>query len=332
VLDLRFSSAPHTGDICAVVDSTAGLTILRLFPDLAQPLQQLLSHRIPGIGTNILFLSCAWHPTVAHIIAVSTSTGEIHILNLSDDLTAVLGSQGPILRHSLEAWCVALMPQPCVAAKGAASRFTLCSGADDSILQLAECELADFTSIADFNVHLLEPPFEVMGHTAGVTAILPLPLITDDGLTILITGSYDEKVRVYAIRAGRLGSSPPCSYTLLSELGLGGGVWRMNLISLQQDGRVWRAMVLASCMHAGVRVVEIAGDGGSSSNSIAITVKARFEEHKSMNYASDFQPSLSGAENIVCISTSFYDRLLCLWKVSLHRAAGDRIVVVENGE
>ena len=62
-------------------------------------------------------------------------------------------------------------------------------------------------------------------------------------------------------------------------------------------------------MHAGSRVVRLCKgqDGGWQ-----FEVLARFEEHKSMNYASDVQPSGGTAKSI--ISTSFYDKLLCLWR------------------
>ena len=44
-------------------------------------------------------------------------------------------------------------------------------------------------------------------------------------------------------------------------------------------------------------------------------VVAVFEEHRSMNYGSDVQPGSSNRKSI--ISTSFYDRLLCLWRFDL---------------
>lgn len=40
-------------------------------------------------------------------------------------------------------------------------------------------------------------------------------------------------------------------------------------------------------------------------------VLGRFEEHRSMNYGSDVQPGDGRLRTIV--STSFYDKLLCLW-------------------
>ena len=65
-------------------------------------------------------------------------------------------------------------------------------------------------------------------------------------------------------------------------------------------------------MHAGSRVVEVERDADEQWQ---VTVLAKFEEHKSMNYGSDVQPS-DGATKII-ISTSFYDKLLCLWHYEL---------------
>ena len=62
-------------------------------------------------------------------------------------------------------------------------------------------------------------------------------------------------------------------------------------------------------MHAGTRMIQLhkAADGVWT-----FEVLARFEEHKSMNYGSDIQPSIGTVKSIV--STSFYDKLLCLWR------------------
>lgn len=65
-------------------------------------------------------------------------------------------------------------------------------------------------------------------------------------------------------------------------------------------------------MHAGARIVRVQAD---EEGNWGIEVQAKFEEHKSMNYGSDAQPEedgYSGPRTIV--STSFYDKLLCLWR------------------
>lgn len=199
--------------------------------------------------------------------------------------------------------------------------FTVYSGGDDSKLLLTTCFSHEhgITSAEDED-DTISTPYPIVtakGHTAGVTAILPLSLTLSDKSGVVATGSYDDCLRVYSIhpQVGGAMSRPP---KLLAEENLGGGVWRLKLIKLETpsgEGTAlpanWSALVLASCMHVGSRVLEISGDYGDFCQ---INVVGRFEEHKSMNYGSDFQPGTERNERTLrCVSTSFYDRLLCLW-------------------
>lgn len=71
-------------------------------------------------------------------------------------------------------------------------------------------------------------------------------------------------------------------------------------------------MILASCMHAGTRVLRLSrNDAGDWS----FEVLGKFEEHQSMNYGSDVQPGHGSLKTIA--STSFYDKLLCLWRFDI---------------
>lgn len=160
-------------------------------------------------------------------------------------------------------------------------------------------------------------------HGAGVTAILPL--FGDDLGTVLLTGSYDGCVRVYRLGARGI---------VLAEMDLGGGVWRLKLIqttgadtmpsdSVREGGQ--RYYVLASCMHAGARVVEVLHtarrrDRDDECDSWSFRVLAEFTEHTSMNYASDFWASRNGeggAAELFYVSSSFYDRRVCVWRPSI---------------
>jgi len=71
-------------------------------------------------------------------------------------------------------------------------------------------------------------------------------------------------------------------------------------------------LLLASCMHAGTRIVRLTKRGVNPS--WEFEVLAKFEEHESMNYGSDSQPDLNSAGERTFLSTSFYDRRLCLWR------------------
>jgi diphthamide biosynthesis protein 7 len=76
-------------------------------------------------------------------------------------------------------------------------------------------------------------------------------------------------------------------------------------------------------MHAGTRIVQLSRCG----DEWEFAVLARFEEHKSMNYGSDVQPLIGAGgdgddaegegrqRNRVIVSTSFYDKLMCVWRI-----------------
>ncbi|OAA54485.1 WD40 repeat-like-containing domain protein [Niveomyces insectorum RCEF 264] len=344
VLDLHFQQVSGRQNIFAVASSTATLSIFRLEPSGAAT-DQLVEPagivRLPGVGDEVLFLSCAWHPTVPDLVAVSTSTGAIYVVAL-DPLQQPSGTPKSVLLHELEAWTVTFSPftQQIIGdadgdaggdaddkeanVEGATSArqdarlgrgptaVTIYSGGDDSDLLYTACVVEK--SAARENTVALHTPYAVRklrGHEAGVTAILPLPLTTAMGGQVVVTGSYDDHLRVYSVRdpvdddAGGARQAK-----CLAEENLGGGVWRLKLISqtASDDGRRWEAIVLASCMHAGARVVSISAD---ADDHCIVSVVARCEEHKSMNYGSDFQLDTS----LLCVSTSFYDKLMCLWEV-----------------
>ena len=76
-------------------------------------------------------------------------------------------------------------------------------------------------------------------------------------------------------------------------------------------------VILASCMYAGTRVLRLSRQ--ASDGEWQFEILGRFEEHQSMNYASDVQPEEGDRKLIV--STSFYDKLLCLWRFDLATGA-----------
>jgi diphthine methyl ester acylhydrolase len=158
-------------------------------------------------------------------------------------------------------------------------------------------------------------------HTAGVTAILPLPI---EGMVenepILLTGSYDEYIRVYHANS-RKGA-------ILAEQRLGGGVWRLEVVNTEatigeeadaESAGGINFLVLASCMHAGTRVVKVTWKRKHATEvgEWDIQVLAQFTEHESMNYASGVWKGNKSASELVCVSSSFYDKRLCLWKLQI---------------
>lgn len=138
-------------------------------------------------------------------------------------------------------------------------------------------------------------------HSAGVTSIL-----TFDIKDILITGSYDGFLRILAFEQSS-------RFRELAHLDLGGGVWRLTMMHASYHG-ITSLQLLVSCMHAGARIVQVNRDRNET---WSMEITHQFDEHESMNYASAFFPILTSSNTIpeaVIVSTSFYDRKLCVWK------------------
>ena len=219
--------------------------------------------------------------------------------------------------HSLEAWTVLWSP-----IRESDNSATLYSGGDDSQLRRLRTTLPPVKSIPaqpsmeGAEEHKSEPVEQMEDthisdaktHSAGVTAILPIWTIYGEAL---LTGSYDEFIRVLVSRTHR-------KWANVAEKRLDGGVWRLKQMSAEgeSDSKVSRWKVLASCMHAGSRILMIT----HRENTWSIYVLAKFTEHESMNYGSDFillateEERWENRGTTIIASTSFYDRKLCIWK------------------
>lgn len=316
ILDLHFCPLPGKQDILAVASSTGTLSIFQLDPiaDTEEPLKHLATSRISDVPEGVLFLSGVWSPVDTASLAITTSTGEVRVVRLDDLWRIIEDDAEAVITHSLEAWTVAFSPREEKKGPADGSAFVIYSGGDDSALRYASCvndEIGDGETKSVATTQY--PPLNISGHGAGVTAILPVPIRLVDGSWIVVTGSYDDTIRVLAVQ-------PPHEtygmrkFKRLAEENLGGGVWRLKSIDLKEEDGHCRLRVLASCMHAGARVVELKGplDG----DGWEVKVLARFEEHRSMNYGSDYIPCLTEGR-LSCVSTSFYDKLMCLWETSL---------------
>ena len=323
ILDLHFSRNDYTTvendyTTLAVATSEGSVCIYRL--SFANEASLAMESVVKLFDPSILALSLAWYPKFevpvgkrSSVIAVSASDGQVAVFNSTrqteDNQVQILErSQG----HSLEAWTVAWSDKESEVESNLA---TLYSGGDDSML----CRHSSFgdplhveRSMGNEAQHLHEPSWrDKTTHSAGVTAILPLSLSTPFDDDLLVTGSYDEYVRVLALP--NLGGRTK----MLAEKQLGGGVWRLNLLdTIYILGKGIHLVVLASCMHAGARLLKIARS--DSTRRWSINVIAKFEEHESMNYASDGRiegPDEDHTSGYTCVSTSFYDRKLCVWTV-----------------
>lgn len=291
-----------------------------LSADEDQPLREtgtatlsMLTKGVRESESGLLFLAFSWHPSRKDTIAVSTSEGGIHLIHpggASNDWTM---SVDPVLTHSLEAWCVTIHAPLDIQDEN--QPFMVFSGGDDSNLFYTTCP-GTASPECDANEDEFRVTHRIRGHEAGVTAILPLHSNIDPGFQLVVTGSYDDHIRLFGIGHAGLGGSK-----LLAESHLGGGVWRLKVVQVDKsDGAGWKITMLVSCMHAGARIVELSK---SEEGVYGFRTLGSFVEHQSMNYGSDFQPGREG--DLVVVSTSFYDKLLCLWRFSGQGVKGDNI-------
>jgi diphthamide biosynthesis protein 7 len=293
ILDLHFDfwkSSHSPSDLFITANSTGSLAFYQIVLDNDSPSIVEQKSVCPLWDASILVLSFAFHPSNDTLIGATLSTGEVVLCRIDMakyEVVSFLTSTS----HTLEAWTLNFGIQP----------EQLFSGGDDAVIQRITLS-EDLAESVQGDLDDFEPPSSVLWqnrkiHGAGVTAILPL---TE---RCCLTGSYDDHVRIISVK-----NRPVC----LSESNLGGGVWRLKLASSRylKDSQPPRCQydVIASCMHAGAQLLRIELDPTPT-----ITVLAHFEEHQSMNYACDVQPA-DGFGDYTVVSTSFYDKRLCLWR------------------
>lgn len=292
-----------------------------------------LKHRVTHqvFSPETIITSFAWYRAtrepnfkqpLSDLMVCTTSDNSVYLVRLNwdihhphcscsdqtyNDTFNILNDGQPINKHDLEAWCCAFGPEGAVY-----------SGGDDGKLRVTPLWLHPSDREKDVEPQEVARPTLFSGHGAGVTAILVLPLPSSPLGCTLLTGSYDDCVRVYAEYDFR----PYVSNTkpkVLAELKVGGGVWRLKFLqdyptTLDNSANV-KYRVLASCMHAGARILEVTGNQIGEWN---IEILASMEIHKSMCYAADVKPLTVNPpdgwdEKRICVSTSFYDKLLSVW-------------------
>ncbi|KAI9745996.1 MAG: hypothetical protein M1818_000677 [Claussenomyces sp. TS43310] len=327
ILDLHFRGNDGVSrELFVVANSTGEISLYELDMATTPSIKWLKDFGL--FATTTLILSCAWHPTFSNVLGVTLSTGSATLLKFNEDLTEVEVIKKDLNLHSngfmnLECWTLAFSPAKHDALVPKDLTQSLYTGGDDSKLRCTTFLDAGMSGLPFQKLAAVAPGGSrgMTGHGAGVTAILPLPLGLPASEGILITGSYDDHVRIYATFDHRT-TSTDTSPKVLSELNVGGGVWRLKFMEpsriasqhISKEADCCKFKILASCMHAGVRILEVEG---SILGEWTIRVLAQFVDHQSMNYASDVQPSLRKRieeERVICVSTSFYDRLLSVWR------------------
>ncbi|KAJ5780515.1 hypothetical protein N7457_005675 [Penicillium paradoxum] len=331
VFDLHFH--PRQKNLVAIASSVGSVSLFQVStesgdtPSIVQ-LWTKQVHEDPSIPA--LFLAWApqnWFPQPADGFAVT----------FSDSRTAVFGTDGDIheeenvvewgtyeAKQMIEVWFVALSTSSGAEPQNPSGIPFMFTGNDFGSLHTRRFDNTAELDDPDEHVSpmLLEHDDRARHHTAGVTAILPLSVPMVDDAPVILTGSYDESLRVYhATRRGEV----------LAEEGLDGGVWRLQLLDTTKkpdsedasDVSEWSFLVLASCMHAGTRLVRVACKSQDGTSEWGIEVLAKFTEHESMNYASGvwkggrIGQETAQSNELLCVSSSFYDRRLCVWTVDL---------------
>ncbi|XP_013143610.1 PREDICTED: diphthine methyltransferase [Papilio polytes] len=205
------------------------------------------------IGQELLALSLDWssNKTMVDepIIVVSDSAGHIKLFKvLGDSLKELYDRKN----HGFEAW---------VAAFNYWNPDVFYSGGDDCM----------------FKAYDLRTPDAIVSnkkHEAGVTAVRS----DVDTEHRLLTGSYDEKVRLWDAR------NLKCCIT---EVDVNGGVWRLKW-------HPYNNVVLSACMYGGFRLLRVDKE---------ISIVCKYLEHESIAYGADWKFE----ETSIVATCSFYD-------------------------
>ena len=222
VLDLQFTR--FRKGVFAIATSKGAVRLCTMNTDGTGPIEQIKTYQI--FSDSSITLSLSWNRLVSHsdAIAASSSDGRIAIFD-TKYLPPMTYTKTEA--HSLEAWTLAWTT------KGENDlRPELYSGGDDSVLCRHGLSVRPVSgSLNDGNIpshgyDFRAPLRDTKTHMAGVTAILPLQPVFH-GEQVLLTGSYDEYVRLLLPIAGV--SRPK----VLAEQRLGGGVWSLKILDYQ---------------------------------------------------------------------------------------------------
>lgn len=246
----------------AVATSTGILAFYRLQQQQQEQPKLVLSHvqHITDDDTTLV-LSLTWHPVRPGVLGLTLSDGRVCVCTSTsmgmgtssgsgsgsteeDDTAAGLWSQDAAVslqdvhEHELEAWMMNFTPESLNVLSGGDDIVLQCSHVadddddDDDDESEAEEEEEQKEDQDEDEQHVLQKKPNRKNkntflwqnrklHHAGITAILPL------SETLVITGSYDDHIRLLQLPKIPGDTRPK----LLAELNLGGGVWRLKLLT-----------------------------------------------------------------------------------------------------
>jgi len=293
---------------------------------------EIMEYSIHSVfDSSILVLSIMFHPVIHGVFVCTLSSGEVVVLRMQQQqqpLSNATGGTGERLvlvemdRHEdvhtgLEVWTSGFSLDGDVlytgGDDGAFCRFTFGKNEDGD--ESGEENADEDKTKKSENYDTLKAVAQTRDrktHTAGVTAILAVRLPVSN-TEVVLTGSYDCHLRVY---------NPTTRKFLETEINLDGGVWRLETLHFEgknggNEDKQGRLLVLASCMHAGCRIVEVVEQ---EDGQVVMDIVGRMEEHESMNYASaalrdgEGDESKTTGRGWTVVSTSFYDKRVCTWR------------------
>ncbi|TGZ85726.1 WD40 repeat-like protein [Ascodesmis nigricans] len=215
ILDLKFS--PHSPSTIAIATTLGCIHIYTLSADTLTVSPTPTQTLFVGTSDEDLILSLNFSPTNPTEIAFTTTAGQVGFVDITSAEEARRWDT-----HDLEAWTC----------EYTRDGHGLYSGGDDSVITFRDLR-AGMESWRDRKTH-----------GAGVTAVLCSPELEAKGE--MVSGSYDEVVRVWDVRGVRR--------RVVDEVGVGGGAWRV--------GQMGVGMWVVSGMQAGPRVVRRGEEGG----------------------------------------------------------------------
>ncbi|XP_075973196.1 diphthine methyltransferase isoform X1 [Anticarsia gemmatalis] len=240
--------------ILAIVTSVGTLQLYKLKNENATyELSLWLEH---VIGEDVLALSVDWSTNKLTSenprLVVSDSAGCVHILAIEEGIKAV----GKWKSHGFEAW---------IGAFNYWNPDVFYSGGDDCMFKSYDVRINDVATAVN------------KSHDAGVTAIRK----HIDEEHQLLTGSYDENVRIWDTRKLK---------SCLNEINVNGGVWRLKWHPYKSQ------TVLAACMYGGFRILNVQDQN--------MEILSEYLEHDSIAYGADWKWDKEVSLVATC---SFYD-------------------------
>lgn len=266
VFDMKWSPV---APLLAQADAHGRLALWRLEQEDGSDKGAVLRDVCSGDISSSMCLFVDWNQT-AKALSVGLSDGSLSVVSMREDRLEVSEQW---TAHQYEVWTCYF---------DRANPHLLYSGSDDCSFSC--WDLRQNPSNAVFQ--------NKKSHNMGVCCIAQNPL---EG-NMLLTGSYDEFLRVWDIRS----MVKPVN---VKSLNLGGGVWRIKYHPLIAD------VVLAACMHNGFAIVKV-GTGDAA-------VVETYCKHESLAYGADWQINEGAEQNknfSVVATCSFYDRLLRVWQ------------------